>query len=105
MSGPPASGCPARASFITKGVLTMTNTNCLKGIACPKCGHSESFNIEATVVLHVTDDGSEDRGGDHYWDEDSHCQCGNPACEHGCALWEFEVENQTSKDAKPSRDC
>ena len=41
-------------------------TNCLEGIACPKCGHTESFHIEAVVRLHVTDSGSEDPGGDHY---------------------------------------
>lgn len=71
------------------------NTNCLKGIACPKCGHSESFLFEATVMLYVTDEGSEDRGSDHHWDNDSHCVCGE--CEHEGRFEEFQVENQTGK--------
>jgi hypothetical protein len=75
----------------------MTNTNCLEGIACPKCGHSESFHIEAAVVVYVTDDGSEDRGGGHYWDTDSHCICGNHECDHEGRFEEFQVENQTGK--------
>lgn len=75
----------------------MTNTNCLEGIACPKCGYSESFHIEAIVVLYVTDDGSEDRGGNHYWDASSRCFCGNRECDYEAPFEEFQIENQTGK--------
>jgi hypothetical protein len=75
----------------------MTNTNCLEGIACPKCGHTESFHIEAVVRLHVTDSGSEDPGGDHYWDADSDCMCGNRACDQQGPFQEFWIANQAPK--------
>jgi hypothetical protein len=75
----------------------MTNTNCLEGIACPKCGHTGSFDIEAVVCLHVTDSGSEDRGGDHYWDDSSPCTCGNDECGHESLFHDFQVENQAPK--------
>ncbi len=52
----------------------MTNTNCLEGIKCPQCGNGAHFRIEAVIVCHVTDDGSEPTG-DHHWDKDSFCHC------------------------------
>jgi hypothetical protein len=55
----------------------MTNTNCLKGIRCPKCGQEEHFRIAAIIQCLVTDDGS-DPVGDHEWDEDSPASC--PEC-------------------------
>jgi hypothetical protein len=50
----------------------MTNTNCPEGIRCPECGYEDGFYVEAIVTLLVSDDGTEDRGGDHFWDEESH---------------------------------
>jgi hypothetical protein len=75
----------------------MTNTNCLEGIACPKCGHTGSFHIEAVVRLHVTDSGSEDPGGDHYWDAYSDCMCGNRECDQQGPFQEFWIANQAPK--------
>ncbi len=57
----------------------MTNTNCLENIRCPKCGQNERFQIVAEVVMDVTDNGSEDKGSGHTWDENSACFC--PECE------------------------
>jgi hypothetical protein len=75
----------------------MTNINCLAGIACPACGHSESFFIEAIVTVRVTDDGSEDAGGEHFWDDSSPCTCGSVDCDHAGAFAEFRIENQAPK--------
>jgi hypothetical protein len=63
----------------------MTNTNCLEGVRCPKCGHEDDFHIEAMVRLHVIDSGTEDLGGGHFWDDDSDRMCGNrTATSKGC---------------------
>tara|TARA_R110000868_G_scaffold239189_1_gene493641 strand:- start:275 stop:502 length:228 start_codon:yes stop_codon:yes gene_type:complete len=35
----------------------MTNTNCLAGFACPKCGFDEYFHIAVTGYAFMTDDG------------------------------------------------
>ena len=38
------------------------NTNCLSGMQCPKCGSLEPFGIEVTMVVTMSDDGTEDYG-------------------------------------------
>ncbi len=73
----------------------MTNTNCLEGIACPKCGADDAFFIKAAIEVLVHDDGTEDQGGDYIWDQDTHCRCA--ACDHHGRLSDFRVENQTGK--------
>jgi hypothetical protein len=75
----------------------MTNTNCLEGVRCPKCGHEDDFHIEAIVRLQVIDSGTEDLGGDHFWDDESDCMCGNWDCDQQGPLREFRIENQTGK--------
>jgi hypothetical protein len=60
----------------------MTNTNCLEGIRCPKCGQEDRFMIAANIIAEVTDDGA-DVASPHYgngfeWDEESYCRC--PEC-------------------------
>jgi hypothetical protein len=62
------------------------NTNCLQGIACPKCGCGEGFKIAATAVFTVTDDGTE-CDGDVEWQDDDFIQCG--ACYHGGEVADF----------------
>lgn len=52
----------------------MTNTNCLEGIRCPKCGNEDCIKIVALIPCFVTDEGSE-AVGDHEWDDDSHAHC------------------------------
>jgi hypothetical protein len=69
----------------------MPNTNCLQGIRCPKCGHEDSFKIEATVLVLVTDDGTEDLGHSE-WDADYYCECDN--CHHSGTIKDFQIENQ-----------
>ena len=59
-------------------------------------GHEEDFHIEAIVRLHVIDSGTEDLDGDHFWNDDSDCMCGNRDCDQQGPLREFRIENQTA---------
>lgn len=68
----------------------MTNTNCLEGIACPKCGNDCRFYLEAKTLAEVTDYGAE-TFGDMTWDDDSYAEC--PECEHRGTLGEFRIES------------
>lgn len=65
------------------------NSNCLIGIKCPHCGHTDDFNIEAIALFHVTDDGT-DGGEQVEWNDKSYIQC------QGCfacgTVKEFTVE-------------
>ena len=60
----------------------MTNTNCLEGIRCPKCGQEDRFLIVARMTVDVTDDGADIAKpcGDFEWDDFSRTEC--PACDH-----------------------
>ena len=64
----------------------MTNTNCLEGIRCPKCGQEERLKITASITCVVTDEGSEPVG-DHEWDGESNTHC--PACDFAGVLKDF----------------
>lgn len=55
----------------------MKNENCLRGMMCPKCGHTEKFVIAAHTLVEVTDDGAEPTGGAMEWFDDSYCSCGS----------------------------
>lgn len=50
------------------------NSNCLDNMSCPRCGATSSFDIEATVTVKVTDDGTDSTYGYH-WDDASACGC------------------------------
>lgn len=52
----------------------MSNTNCLTGLACPKCGFDEHFQIAVTGFTLVTDEGFE-RVEDADWDDNSAIFC------------------------------
>ena len=69
----------------------MANENCLRNIACPKCGHERKFSIVASAVFVVTDDGT-DEFQNVEWNDDSEIQCGD------CGLFgkvrDFRVSEQ-----------
>lgn len=73
----------------------MTNTNCLEGIRCPKCGQEDRFLIMGGAQFEVTDDGSEDVG-DHEWDDQSSTRC--PGCSHAAPLKDFYVNPDLPPD-------
>jgi len=58
------------------------NVNCLRDVACPRCGNDSLLRIVASVWLDMTDDGtvpSDEPGrGDHEWDENATTEC--PRC-------------------------
>lgn len=64
----------------------MTNTNCLEGLRCPKCGNEDRFFIIGGAQFEVTDDGS-DTVGDHEWDDHSPMSC--PECNHEGKVRDF----------------
>jgi hypothetical protein len=66
----------------------MTNTNCLEGITCPKCGNESRFHIEVTTMASVTDDGAE-TCGDMEWSATSFTEC--TACHRHGSLNEFRT--------------
>lgn len=74
----------------------MTNTNCLEGIRCPKCGQEDRFFIIGGAQFEVTDDGSKTMG-DHEWDDDSPMSC--PECGHAGKVGEFSIS--TPRTEKP----
>jgi len=69
---------------------TSSNTNCLEGMKCPKCGQEDSLKIEATCLFTVTDDGTEDEGNGHEWDDTNYCEC--PGCAHHGTVADFTIE-------------
>lgn len=64
----------------------MANENCLEGIKCPKCGYDESFEVEVTGLVTLTDEGY-GYITDGEYDDDSYCRCGN--CSHEGKMRDF----------------
>lgn len=54
------------------------NTNCLKGVMCPKCGSTEAFRIKANVWVEVRDEGTDPMlpKQDIEWEDESFIDCG-----------------------------
>jgi hypothetical protein len=70
--------------------ITITkNTNCLEGIACPKCTSLQPFRIEARVMVLVHDEGTGDEQGEYHWTDDAYCECVN--CAHYGKLRDFRL--------------
>jgi hypothetical protein len=66
----------------------MTNTNCLEGIKCPRCGNEDAFYIDAIVLAYVTDGGAQPANNSNFnWDRDSFARC--PECDYAGDLWDF----------------
>jgi len=74
---------------------TSKNTNCLKGVKCPKCGQEDTFKIEASCLFTVTDDGTEDEGNGHEWDDTNYCECFD--CGYHGTVADFTIENWDTK--------
>lgn len=67
------------------------NTNCLKGMKCPKCWSEGPFSIRAEATFVVTDHGTDDVCQDVEWSDTSHCSCHN--CGHDGSVGSFNVED------------
>lgn len=74
----------------------MDNDNVLRGLKCPKCGHTSPLHIEVKVIASVSDDGwcGDDIvyhwGSD--WDDDSYCKC--PECGYSATVEGFSSEQK-----------
>jgi hypothetical protein len=68
------------------------NTNCLEGMRCPSCGSYGPFQMEANIVVLVSDEGTQDAGGDYEWDLDHSCKC--EECSHAATIGDFTEEPQ-----------
>jgi Zn ribbon nucleic-acid-binding protein len=79
----------------------MTNSNCLKGLSCPKCGQHERLIISGRSFFEVTDSGSE-AVGDHEWDDESLTSC--PACHHTDTLHGFRLPRTLPPDPEGMND-
>lgn len=66
--------------------MTAGNTNCLAGLACPKCGGLGPFKIRGFAEFTVHDDGTDEYQGVE-WGEDSTCRC--TACGHSASVRDF----------------
>ena len=67
------------------------NTNCLEGLACPKCGQAEMLKISAHCVVEVTDDGTGDAANFEWYDEDN-ASC--PSCHYFGTLATFRTTSE-----------
>jgi len=75
----------------------MANTNCLEGMACPKCQSEGAFDIEAKALfMEVTDEGT-NFYEDVEWGDDSLCRC--CACGFEGKVQDFTIKNQEEADA------
>jgi len=67
----------------------MSNTNCLEGIACPKCESEGPFHIQAESLFSVSDDGTFEFG-EVLWKDDSTIVCRD--CGHRGTVREFSLK-------------
>ena len=81
------------------------NENCLRDVACPKCGNREKFRIEAKIMAIVEDMGTDRDESDCEWDESSHCACGNDACDKDGPLKDFTIDGLDDAIAARAKAC
>ena len=80
-----------------------TNTNCLAGLRCPKCGALEPFYIAASCWATMFDDGS-DATEEIAWDDGSACRC--ISCRFAGTVAAFAVKAPANLNAAaPICDC
>ncbi len=74
----PATSMP-QGSISTYQGRHIMNTNCLEGMACPKCKSEGPFDIVATCLARVDDDGVED-AVEYEWTSSSLISCTTRWC-------------------------
>jgi len=68
--------------------MAQRNTNCLAGLACPKCQSLGRFRIGVSAFVTMSDEGSEECE-DIEWDNDAPCIC--LACQYSGRVSDFSV--------------
>lgn len=71
----------------------MRNTNALRGVACPKCGSDDQFEIDVRATATVIDNGA-DQIVDPTWDDTSRTRC--TSCDHVGPFSEFQLQHVTT---------
>ena len=66
------------------------NTNCLKGMQCPKCGSEGPFVIEVPATVLMSDDGEVEHAIDTIWEDTSFCGCDD--CDHVGDVADFKQQ-------------
>jgi hypothetical protein len=77
-----------------KGDHAMSNTFDMK---CPKCGCEDQIDIQASIWVRVTSDGTDADApscGDHIWEPDSVAAC--EACGYNGKVKDFEPPEATA---------
>lgn len=64
-------------------------------MACPKCGDDADLHVTFTGTCRLVGNGSEDCG-DHEWDNDSLCLCGE--CGHELTVDDFRIKDELVLD-------
>ena len=78
--------------------MTKTHTLAWHGMICPSCWQDTSLDVQATVMVRLTVDGSdadESKFGDHEWDSDSRCICHNCDFTAEARCFEFGDEGES----------
>lgn len=65
---------------------------------CPNCNGGDDIEVQVSMWITLTKDGSVVNQGDHEWDSDSLCHCGN--CGHSGFVWQFSNAYRDNKEAK-----
>lgn len=98
-------GDPHRNACLPDMTAPTENDNCLDEIRCPRCGSERKFDIEATTIATVLDDGV-DETHDMEWGDNSSITCRN--CSHAGTVADFTVSrplgaNETVLAAEPAK--
>lgn len=78
------------AAFLAKFPDADYNENCLRDMACPKCGNRNMLRIGFTGISEVLDEGTGD-DGDRHWEGESFCRCGGK-CDHSGTVDDFTFD-------------
>ena len=79
--------------FLQKFPDTKPKSNCLMGLACPKCGQRTSLRITSVVIATVFDNGTDRDESDCEWDSKSACRCnGAGTCGFEGTVADFTIQ-------------
>ena len=73
-----------------------TNSDSMKELRCPVCGHKKSLQIAGTALFNVYDNGTKSHAqGRVAWDAKPYTRC--PECGFEGVLQDFYISNQTKE--------
>ena len=75
----------------------MANSNCLEGMACPKCGSEGPFKITVVASALICDEGVLETTN-HDWEDMDYCGCDE--CHHHGTVGDFKINEDLTKEAR-----